>query len=477
MSNQILPSIAILGAGPAGLAGALRVAKNGKAQVTLFDAAPQVGGNAGSFELDGVHCDYGSHRLHPVADPVVLADLQEILGEDLRLRPRHGRIRLNGSWIHFPLKPFDLLTKLRPTFSLKLLFDGVTAKLRAKNRGEETFESILLRGLGKTMCHSFYFPYVQKLWGLTPSELAPMLAHRRVSGSSIFKLLAKILRSLPLFRSATTGRFYYPKHGFGQICERFAEAALVNGARIELSSSIIGLKITDNRAVGVEVVRPDGTSNFHSADGVWTTLPITLLVRLAGTAAPANVQHAAKCIKFRGMILIYLVLETNQFSEFDAHYFPEASVPISRLSEPKNYSAADNPLGVTVLCAELPADAGDDYWERSDEELGDRLCEWLEECGLPVIAPVRRSVARRLTHAYPVYDREFAQHFETMDAWVESVQGLHNYGRQGLFAHDNTHHAFAMAYASEECLRADGSFDEELWSAYRTEFESHVVED
>ena len=45
------------------------------------------------------------------------------------------------------------------------------------------------------------------------------------------------------------------------------------------------------------------------------------------------------------MILIYLVLEQDQFTEYDAHYFPEYAVPISRLSEPKNYSACDRAQG------------------------------------------------------------------------------------------------------------------------------------
>ena len=70
------------------------------------------------------------------------------------------------------------------------------------------------------------------------------------------------------------------------------------------------------------------------------------------------------------MILIYLVLEQDQFTEYDAHYFPEYAVPISRLSEPKNYSASTEPKGVTVLCAELPCDPQEELWALSDDELG-----------------------------------------------------------------------------------------------------------
>jgi hypothetical protein len=45
-----------------------------------------------------------------------------------------------------------------------------------------------------------------------------------------------------------------------------------------------------------------------------------------------------------------------------------------------------------------------------------------------------------------------------------------------LFAHDNTHHALAMAYAAAECLGPDG-FDASAWAAHRRVFETHVVED
>ena len=150
---------------------------------------------------------------------------------------------------------------------------------------------------------------------------------------------------------------------------------------------------------------------------------------------------------------------------------------MSRMSEPKNYSAASEPKGVTILCAELPADPGDAYWDMDDTELGVHMCGWLSKCGLPVTAKVRRTETRRLSHAYPVYDRDYQANFETMDAWISGVDGLLTYGRQGLFAHDNTHHALAMAYAAVECQSSDGSFDKGRWAEHRVEFESHVVED
>ena len=61
--------------------------------------------------------DYGSHRFHPAADPAVFALVRELLGDDLLDRPRHGRIRLLGRWIHFPLRPLDLAAHAHPRFT------------------------------------------------------------------------------------------------------------------------------------------------------------------------------------------------------------------------------------------------------------------------------------------------------------------------------------------------------------------------
>ena len=64
-----------------------------------------------------------------------------------------------------------------------------------------------------------------------------------------------------------------------------------------------------------------------------------------------------------------------------------------------------------------------------------------------------------------------------MDHWLAGIRGLLTFGRQGLFAHDNTHHALAMAHAAVDCLQRDGAFNEAKWREYREHFETHVVED
>jgi protoporphyrinogen oxidase len=469
--------IVILGAGPAGLGAASQLARNTAARVTVLEQNTTVGGNAGSFELDGVHVDYGSHRLHPASDPEVFRDIQALLGGDLLERPRHGRIRLHGRWIHFPLKPLDLALRLPPAFAAGVFVDAL-GKLgrRGGNAGEETFASVMERGLGRTICRDFYFPYMKKIWGMEPTELSPTQARRRVSNNSISKMVKKVLSAVPGLKPKGSGIFYYPKKGYGQISEAYYRSALQHGAEVQLGARVKAVRLDPERG-SVVAYEADGDLKQVKADIVWSTIPITILARLLEPGPPAGLLEAAGKIDYRSMVLVYLVLGQGQFSEYDAHYFPETGISITRLSEPKNYSNRSDPNDTTVLCAELPCASDSAEWSMDDERLGQLVQHDLEKAGIPVRGPIRRVFVRRLRFAYPVYRKGYEEHFNRLDEWVDSLDGLLTFGRQGLFAHDNTHHALYMAYSAVKCLDEDGSFNKLRWQEYRKIFETHVVED
>lgn len=470
------PNLVILGAGPAGTGAAYQLTRKGVANATVLEQRDVVGGNAGSFDLDGLRVDYGSHRLHPACDPEILECIRGLLGDDLLIRPRHGRIRLRGHWIHFPLKPVDLLLHLPKSFTFGVIAD-VMRKLTPRSLGSpETFASILERSLGRTICRDFYFPYARKLWGLSPDHLSVTQARRRVSASSLSKMLRKVAASVPGLKPPGAGRFFYPRHGYGQISERLFQAAQSTGAKFLFGARVTAVECEGNRVTAVRYQR-NGKEDRISSPHVWSTLPLTLLVNYIRPGPPAEVLSAASQIEFRGMILIYLVLEQKQFTEYDAHYFPEEAIPISRLSEPKNYGCASSPSDCTVLCAELPSSPSSPEWAMTDDELGEATCTWLAQAGLPVGSPVRKVVTRRLRQAYPTYRAGYEEHFAIVDNWVGQLEGLLTFGRQGLFAHDNTHHALYMAFAAVECLGPDGGFDTERWREFRKIFETHVVED
>ncbi len=469
------PRVAILGAGPAGLGAALALARRGF-PVSVFEREPRVGGNAGSFEVAGVRVDFGSHRLHPASDPEVLALIRELLGDDLLIRPRHGRIRLMGRWIHFPLRMGDLALRVPPRFAMGVGLDLVRKLLPSGGSDPETFASILERGLGRTICQEFYFPYARKIWGMEPEQISTIQAEKRVSSGSIAKMLKRLLPGGAGSGSAQPkGVFYYPRKGFGQISEALAHAARRAGAELRLEATLKQIALRDDgaRIEFEHEAKPQSLDARH----VWSTIPVTALAGLVSPGPPEPVREAARSLGFRSMLLVYLILDRDRFTPYDAHYFPGADLRITRLSEPKNYADAHEPAGRTVLCAELPCQLGDELWSLDDAALGRLVAQDLDRAGLPLRAGYAGVTVRRLPHAYPLYPTGYERHFAVLDAWVEKLPGVLSFGRQGLFAHDNTHHALFMALSAAHCLHDNGRLDDDRWHAARRVFESHVVED
>ncbi len=483
--------IVVVGAGPAGLWAGWQAAEAGH-HVTIVDRAPQVGGMAASIEVAGLRVDLGSHRLHPSTPPALLAKLRKLLGADLQTRPRHGRILLAGRWLGFPLRTGDLLRNTPRSFALGAARDALTGPLR--HAREDTFAEVVRSGLGPTVAREFYGPYIRKIWGVDPSELSGELARRRVSASSA----ADIVRRLVLGGRPEGRTFLYPRQGFGQISEVLADAAVVAGAEIRLDTEVMSLDPGSDRGparvglpshdtdgsdlpvdggLGRDGVGRDGAGTSIDADLVWSTAALPELAQRAQPAPSPIALAAADRLEHRGLVLVYLVLDQPQWTEFDAHYLPGPDQLAARISEPRNYrDSADDPAGVTVLCAEVPASVADAVWTSSDADLAARLVDDLARLGLPPVRPVEvRTV--RLPRVYPVYRPGFEWDLAALEWWLADHPRLASFGRQGLFVPDNTHHALAMADAAASAVGADGTFDHEAWSRARAGFRTHVVED
>lgn len=314
------------------------------------------------------------------------------------------------------------------------------------------------------MCDAFYFPYARKVWGREPEHLSAEQARRRVSAGSPGRLIGKVV----------TGRgsyFWYPAGGYGRISEALVEGARNRGAQVRLGTSVERLTL---RADGVTAHLDDGS--IVEARRVWSTVPITALARMCAPEPPEEVLRAAASLRFRAMILVYLVLDTGRFSEYDAHYFPEETTPVTRVSEPKNYRDGNDPPGRTVLCAEIPCGRGDAHWEAPLEDLTRIAVNALEDAGL-VPPSLLESAIHRVPFAYPVYETGFERALEPLMSWIDEQPRLLTFGRQGLFVHDNAHHALAMAWDAVDCLDESGGFDVVRWQAAQERFRSHVVED
>ncbi|MGB7424415.1 MAG: FAD-dependent oxidoreductase [Ornithinimicrobium sp.] len=500
----------VLGGGPAGVATALEAAERGM-QVVLLERESTTGGMAGSFECDGVRVDFGSHRLHPVTPPEVMQRLTQLLGDDLQMRTRHGRLRLVDRWVHFPLQVRDLATAMPPGWLVRMAGDVILSpitRLRRRRGASSSYARSLRTSLGPTVYDTLYEPYARKLWGLRGDEIDAEQARVRVSADTVPKVALRVLRgSLRQVghRSAAASgsgsgaasgstsqaprgkTFNYPRRGFGQIVEALDAAAGAAGARIETGVTVTSIK----PGPVVRVETEDGRS--WRAPQVFSTLPIPLLARLSTVPPPPEVVEAARGLRFRAMVLVYLTHRPSaatghpadetavdapvRWSAYDAHYLPGDGTPITRISEPANYrDSSQDPSDRSVVCAEIPCAVGDEIWTADTEALSDVVHRAVANFELPTLHGVAAEV-RRLPAVYPIYEHGFAERLARLEQWADGIPGVTTLGRSGLFAHDNTHHALIMARAAVAAIRTDGSFDEQQWARSRELFREHVVED
>ncbi len=473
-----MAEIVVVGAGPAGLMAALCSAQSGH-RVILLEATDSVGGMSASFEIAGQRVDYGSHRLHPATPQRFMELFESRLGSDLQLRPRQGRILLRGSWIKFPLRATDMARNPPPAFAAGAAFDVLTAPLRRlKNRPTESFVSEIKHRLGPTVARDFYEPYARKLYGCDPKDLDRELALRRVSVTSIADILKRVFGT----SKTKTSSFWYPRHGYGQLSEALADAAIEAGAELRLGTRVLGLEIGS----GIVSVHADnsgssgdsGTSDILQADSVLTTMPLPALAAATDPSPPDAVLTALSRCRSRALVLVYLVLGCEQFTPWDAHYFPGPETVLSRLSEPKNYRDGDDPTATTVLCAEIPCWHGDETWQSSDDSLAQQVSAEMAAVGLEGAEPQQVQV-KRLPSVYPVYEKSSMNARATIDAWLRSLasEGILSLGRHGLGVLDNLHHVLAMGEAAAKCLDQSGSVDTRAWAAHLDGFASNVVED
>jgi protoporphyrinogen oxidase len=459
--------VVIVGAGPAGLAcGTALLRRMPGRRVIAVEKEDRPGGLCGGFSREGLEFDYGSHRIHPSTPRPVMDYFGSLPGVELAVRPRNGRILLAGRLVRFPPAPLDLLVKLPLPFAARVISDQF--RRRRGGTPSDFREAVELR-LGRTMAREFYVPYAAKLWGLQAGDISPRQAERRISLSG-GSLIRKVLAGLPLLGGLDRSRFFrYPVGGFRSLADGMAAGFTALGGEIRAGSAVRTVRLCGDGSLVVEA----GEDVIRASRVFWSAP-----ARELGTAvadAPDAVREACSSLRSRGLVLVYMVLPGRCYTGYDAHYFPGAGLPVSRLSEPRNYSRAGLPPDRTGLCIELPCEVGGREWSMTDEEAAAFVISCLAESPLPELRPLC-SWTVRLASAYPVYVRGFEEKTAAVSDWLRTVPGLVTMGRQGLFAHDNVHHAVETGIGAASCLTSDG-WDGARWDTLLAGFESHCVSD
>jgi len=124
---------------------------------------------------------------------------------------------------------------------------------------------------------------------------------------------------------------------------------------------------------------------------------------------------------------------------------------------------------------DIPCDPGDRLFAADDVALRTLVVDALDSAGLRNGVKVRDFWTWRLPQAYPIYDLGFEAPLDQINTWALGIHNLWLAGRQGLFLHNNTHHAMLMGIEAAETIRSGGS--RSRWIELQSTFAGFSVAD
>lgn len=459
--------IAVIGAGPAGLTAALKLARGGAA-VDVYEASSQVGGLARSIDLWGRRVDVGPHRFFST-DARVNRFWLDIVGSDYHLINRLTRIHYDDKLFEYPLKPLDVFRKLG-LFETTQTLCSYAKQVVLNNREADTkpsFESWVVKRFGNRLYQKFFKSYSEKLWGIPCTELSEDFAAQRIRKLTLRNAIASALFRKSRNQHRTLADcFAYPNEGTGMVYERMASSILATGGRVLLDQPIQQVVVDEGRLIGLRT----SSGEFVSYDHVVSTMPLTLLVQ-GLQQAPETVHEAAGQLSFRNTILVYLEVADPRLFNDQWLYIHDASVSVGRVTNFNNWqNPTQKQATTTILCCEYWCSQADAIWKSPDADLTQMAISELQKIGLLQAQTVCNSHIIRIPRSYPVYRIGYDQHVDVIANYLKTIDGLSVIGRYGSFKYNNQDHSILMGLLAAENITHQAKHN--LWDL-NSDFESY----
>ena len=437
---------AVIGAGPAGLVTAYKLAKEGR-DVLVFEQDPvYVGGISRTVDYKGFLFDIGGHRFFSKSKEIV--DLwNEILPDDFIERPRLSRIYYNGKFYAYPLKAFEALFNLGPFTSAICMASFAWAKA-FPIRDPKTFQDWVRNQFGNRLFSIFFKTYTEKVWGMACDEISADWAAQRIKGLSLgAAIIDGLRRSFGMKKSGEGAKsliesFRYPRRGPGMMWDAAARKIEGFGGRVVMGRRVEKLAFDEaTKLWTVTVTTSTGAREKYQAKNVVSSAPLRELMASI-TPTPLSLLHA-RDLKYRDFLTVVLIGRSDIKLPDNWVYIHDPTVKVGRVQNFRSWSpemiadGVSTCLGLEYFCFE-----GDGLWNASDEELVELAKTEITKIGLMRAEDVADAAVVRQQKAYPVYDDAYARNVEIIRLEVSGrFPGLHLVGRNGMHKYNNQDHA------------------------------------
>lgn len=462
-------SVAIIGAGPAGLTAGYLLSKE-KVPVTILEADPvYVGGIARTAKYNGYHFDIGGHRFFSKSKEV--EDLwTELLPDDMLDRPRSSRIFYNGKFFSYPLKAGEALFKLGIFESIRCVLSYMKSRMMPVV-DPKNFEDWVSNQFGKRLFNIFFKTYTEKVWGMSCKDISADWAAQRIKGLSLKSAILNAIlpKKKPKNKSAVIksliDTFRYPRKGPGMMWDACADKIRALGGDIHMGMKVVGCDY-DKAAQLWTVTYEDEQKGRHQIEArhVISSAPMRQLVQGITPRTSEKAREAASSLKYRDFLTVVLILKDRQVFDDNWIYIHDPSVKVGRIQNFKSWSPEMVPdpsmtcYGLEYFCFE-----GDGLWNSSDADLIERGKQELAKVGLAQPSDVVDGCVVRQPKAYPVYDDDYARHVSVIREELENnYPNLHLVGRNGMHKYNNQDHAMMTAMlCARNIIAGENLFD--LW--------------
>ena len=447
--------IAIIGAGPAGLTSAYKLAKEG-ISVELFEASDAVGGMAKSFSLWGQLVDLGPHRFFS-SDPRVNQLWLEIIGKNYSMVSRLTRIYYKKTFFDYPLKAMNALFGLGIIQSTICVLSYIHAKVFPM-KDESTFEAWVTNRFGKRLFTIFFKSYSEKLWGISCKELDADFAAQRIKKLSLYEAIkAAVFKSGGSKHKTLVDEFAYPHQGAGAVYDLMAQKIIELGGQIHLKTPVQSVHPSINGSAPL-LKLADGQELCF--DHIISSMPITHLVDRMG--APTHIQDHAKALQFRNTILVYLQVDTTSPFPDQWIYVHSAELQTGRITNFKNWvPSIIQGQQETILCLEYWCYDDDTMWKMDHDALITLATKEIYQTTLIPHNTVLTGKVIRVPKCYPVYATGYRAHLDPVEQYLSKQEGLSVIGRYGAFKYNNQDHSILMGLLAAENITKNT--DHNLW--------------
>jgi len=455
----------ILGAGIAGLRCGQQIAENKK--VILIEKRKHIGGLATSFKYKNFIFDIGPHKIYSIL-PGIMGEFKDILQEDCLVVNKKNSIHIRGHSYKFPINPIELATHFSP---FKAAQCGLSyASTFTKRKTDEymlSYEDYFLSGFGRAAYELLFKDIAQKVWG-DPKKLSAELAERRIPVPSILKI-AQQLFTKKVKPEVSAAQYYYPKLGLITVADRMMKEIRQNRGSLHLDTIPTAIDVKDSKITSITYKNRDGETKI-APEEVISTIHLIDLLSIIKPTPPQEIMAAVKNLKYRSLILVYLILKKQKAMEDQWQFFPEKKYIFTRVSEQKNFSIHTAPQDKTALVAEVGCEFEDETYKKNDKELFEKVIADLEELRITKKEEIEEYFTIKINRCYPVYAIGYKENLTKVLNYIDSIKNLYVIGRQGLFNYNNTDHSMDMANKlayhilwkkpKEEWTRTRQSFDD-----------------